>query len=101
MLDVLDAAAERSARFVYGLAVLLRDDARDLLEVFLEERLELEEVPGALHHRRLAPFRKGFARGAHRFADFGGAAHRDPAERLACGGIGEVVPVRGRRSKPF
>src|SRR5687767_1885953 len=101
MLHVLDASAKRPARLIQGLAVLHRDELRDLVEVLLEERLELEEVASALDDGRLAPLRECFARGTHGFADFGRATQRDLAERIAGCGVDQLVVVGGRRGKPL
>ena len=58
-LDTLDAAPDASPGFIERLAVLGRDDARELLEVFLEKRLEFEEHSSARHRRRVAPGGEG------------------------------------------
>ena len=76
-LDALDAAAQAAARFVQRLAVLGRDDARDLLEVLFEQLLELEHRLRALDRRRFAPARERLAAAAT-------AASTSALARAAC-----------------
>ncbi len=58
-LDILDAPPQLALRLGQRLAALLRGQACNLVEVFIQQPLELEEVLDALGGRRAAPFSKG------------------------------------------
>ncbi len=54
--DVFNGAAHFGFGFGEGLAVFLRDDAGDVVEVVFEQHLQLEERLDAVFRRRAAPF---------------------------------------------
>src|SRR5258708_13820954 len=54
-VDELDAPTHLSAGFVQRLAVVSRDDRRQVFELLLEQRFETEHETHALHHRRERP----------------------------------------------
>src|SRR4051794_33872585 len=58
-LDYLDAAAQLAERFVYVLAVLARDEQREVVELILEQHLEAEHAPRPPRDRLVAPRLEG------------------------------------------
>ena len=79
-LDVLDGAAHLAARFDQRLAGLHRDGAREVLDVLLEQRLQLEQILDALADRNPPPCRESAGRGPRRLLDFRGRRQRRAAE---------------------
>ena len=69
-LDVLDAARELAGRVGPHLAVLRREDGRDVGAVLVEEVTELEHDLGAARQRRPAPRGERLRRGRDRIVDF-------------------------------
>ena len=84
-LDALDAAPHAAARLIERLAVLGRDDARDLVEVILEQLLELEHHARAGDRWRFAPVRERLGRGLHR---------RDRRSLLGASGVRAMTSPR-------
>ncbi len=82
-IDDVDAALKFAERVGVGLAVLARDGARDLVGVALQEFLELEERPDALHRRRRAPRCGGGFGGGDRGIQVVSARQRQPRDFLA------------------
>jgi len=54
--DVFDCASHLGFGFGEGLAVFLRDDAGNVVEVIFEQHLQLEQWLDAVFGRRAAPF---------------------------------------------
>src|SRR4029079_10312896 len=63
-LDALDRATDAAARFVQCLAVLRRDQPRELVDMLFQHLLEPEHRPGANDGWRLAPAWEGRRGGA-------------------------------------
>src|SRR5712692_520829 len=68
-LDVFETALQFASRLGERLAALLRRQARNLVEVLLQQPLELEEVLDALDWWRSPPAGEGCLRGAYCFVD--------------------------------
>src|SRR5579862_6928381 len=95
--DVFDGAAHFGFGFGKGLAVYLRDDASDVVDVIFEQHLQFEQRLNAVFGRSAAPFGKGGGGSFDGFIDFSGVAERNLRENLAGGGIDYVAPfVLGR-----
>ena len=75
--DVLDGAAHLSFGFREGLAVFLRDDARDVVDMVFEQHLQPEERLDAVFGRRAAPLGKGCGGGFDRLIHFGSFGERN------------------------
>ena len=72
-LDALDPPSDLAGGILRRFAVVLRDEAREVVLPFFEEVLEVEAGASALERRRRAPVRKGRAGGLHGGVDvFGG-----------------------------
>ena len=56
--DILDAAPHFGLRFSEGLAVFLRDDAGDVVDMIFEQHLQFEKRLDAVFGRGAAPFGK-------------------------------------------
>jgi hypothetical protein len=89
-LDAFDPAPDLARCVLERLAVVARDEERELVERSLEAVLQLEAGPGALDRRRGAPARKRFARGPHRGVHLRRAGKRDDSEQLAAGRVHHV-----------
>ena len=100
-LDALDAAAQAAARLVQRLAVLGRDDARDLVEVLFEQLLELEHRARAHDRRRLAPVGKRFGRRDDGGIEIRGGRERRARDDLAARRIEHVNRVCGLGGRPL
>ncbi len=85
-LDVLNRAAHLTYRFFVGLAVLVGDGRRDLVQARFEQVFELEEVLDAVAGRHLTPVEEG------RLGRLGGGVD---LLRRGEGGSGEQL-LRGR-----
>jgi hypothetical protein len=100
-LDALDAAAHAPARLVERLAVLGRDDPRELLEVVLEKLPEAEHRPRAQNGRRIAPGGERLLRrgdGGRQVLPGREGSARDRRSRR---GIVDVERLGGTRSDPL
>ena len=76
-LDILYASSHLCFGFGKRLAVFLRDDASDVVEVIFEKDFELEERLDAVFRRSAAPFRKGGGGSFDGLVDFGGVGEWD------------------------
>ncbi len=94
-LDHLDAALHRAHRIGQRLAVLLGDDARELLLVRLQELQEFLHDARAAQRRRVAPL--GECRGCrfHRGIDDPGVGKGHAFRHLAGGGIEHLAVATG------
>ena len=79
-LDVLDGPAHLGARFADGLAGFHRDGAREVFDVLVEQRLQLEQILNPLADRNPPPCREGAGRGPRRLLDFSGRRQRRAVE---------------------
>src|SRR5690606_38241506 len=83
VLEALDALEDVGAGLGDDLAVLVRDQPGELLEVALHEGLEAEQDLDALLDRGRAPAREGGPGGGDGTGDVGGARDGDLTERPA------------------
>ena len=90
--DVFDGAAHFGFGFGESLAIFLRDDAGDVVDVIFEQHLQLEERLDAVFGRSAAPFGEGRGGGFDGLVDFGGIGERDLGENFAGRGIDYVAP---------
>ncbi len=72
--DVLDPAAHFGFGFGEGLAIFLRDDAGDVVNMLFEQHLQLEEWLDAVFGRRVAPLGEGCGGGFYGLIDFSASA---------------------------
>ena len=86
-LDVLDAATQLGARLADRLPGLERNGAGNVLEVVFEQVPQLEQVCGALDHRRRAPVVERAISRPDRLVDIGGARHGHPSQDPAVAGL--------------
>ncbi len=70
--DVLDGAAHLRFGLGEGLAIFLRDDAGDVVDVVFEQHLQLEQRLDAVFGRSAAPFGERGSGGFNGLIDFGG-----------------------------
>jgi len=70
-----------------GLAVFLRDDAGNVVEVIFEQHLQLEQWLDAVFGRRAAPFGEGCGRGFDSLVDFVGLREWDLSQSFAVAGL--------------
>ena len=96
-LDHLDAARDRALGVGERLAVLLRDDLREVLLVRLHQLAKAHQHARAAQRRRRAPGGQRRRRGLHRRVDVGRVAERHVADHLAGGGIGDFAVARRAR----
>jgi hypothetical protein len=100
-LDALDRATDAAARFVQCLAVLRRDQPRELVDMLFQHLLEPEHRPGANDGWRLAPAWEGRRGGADGGIDVLRQRERRPCDHHAARGIRHVeVCGCGRRDPP-
>jgi len=90
--DVFDCASHLGFGFGEGLAVFLRDDAGNVVEVIFEQHLQLEQWLDAVFGRRAAPFGEGCGRGFDSLVDFVGLREWDLSQSFAGCGIDYVTP---------
>src|ERR1700688_2967226 len=87
----------RPAHFGFGfgesLAVFLRDDAGDVVEVIFEQHLQLKERLDAVFGRSAAPFGEGGSCGFDSLVDFGGFGKRDLGKDFTGGGVDDIAPL--------
>src|ERR1700719_4221217 len=96
-LHVFNCPAHLSFGFSEGLAVFLRDDAGDVVDVIFEQHLQLEERLDAVFGGRAAPLGKSGGGGFDGLADFSGIGKLDLGQRFSRGGIDYIAPFyRGR-----
>ena len=98
--DVFDGAAHLGFGFGEGLAVFLRDDAGDVVDVIFEQHLQLEQRLDAVFGRSAAPVGERRGGGFDGRVDFSGIGERDLREDFAGGGIDDVAPFVARGSRP-
>ena len=91
IFDILDAALQFAQRIVTDLAVLLTDQAGDLVGMFFQQLLEAEHHSGALDRRRVAPLREGGLGGRDGFLDRRLAGQAHLTADFAGGGIEDVL----------
>jgi len=82
-LDDLDAALERAGGVGNGLAVLLADEACQLVPVRLEELAKARQDPGAAERRGVAPSRQRGAGRGDRLSHLGGAREGGSPDHVA------------------
>ncbi len=75
--DVFDRAAHFGFGFGEGLAVFLRDDAGDVVDVVFEQHLQFEERLDAVFGRSAAPVRESGGCGFYGLIDFAAVGKRD------------------------
>ncbi len=90
-LDHLEPALDVALGVGDDLAVLGRQDLRELIHVALDQFLELEHDAGAALRVGRGPFRLGGAGGVHRALEVGGAAEADAGLDLALVGVEHVA----------
>src|ERR1700676_132847 len=100
-LDVLNRPAHLGFRFGEGLAIFLRDDAGDVVDVIFEEHLQFEERLDAVFGRSAAPFGEGGGGGFDGVIDFSGIGEWDLSDYFAGSGIDYVAPFVGTRVGPL
>ena len=98
--DALDAATHAAARLVEGLAMFGGDDARHLLEMFLEQRLEPVEHLRACVDRRIPPGRERLGRGLHRRVNVSAGRQRRPSNDVADRRVVHVEKLSGAGVDP-
>ncbi len=89
-LDALDPAPDLAGRVLDRLAVVARDQERELFLRRLEPVLQLEARAGPGDRRRRAPVRESFARGSHGLVHLGRAGERRDSDQLAVGRVHDV-----------
>jgi hypothetical protein len=100
-LHALDTAPHRAARLVQRLAVLVREDAGQLLEVPLQDALQFEEVARPLDRRHLPPGRIRGVGGLDGRIDLGGAPEGDLGDQLAGGRVVDLAGAGRADLHPF
>ena len=96
-VDDLDAAPHLAPRLIERLAVMARDDRRELLEVVFEEGLVTEHEPHPLHHCRAGPRRERRGCRLDGGVHFLGSRQRDLLDDLG----GRGVENRQRGAAPI
>ena len=97
----LDAASDLAQRVRVGLAMLGADAAGDLLAMLVQQRLELEQIVGALRRRRFRPGRVGCLGRGDGACDVLAGREPDPPGFLAGGRIEErCAASAGGRCSP-
>ena len=86
-VDDLDATPHFAAGLVERLAVVARDEGGELLEVVLEQRLETEHEPDAVHYRGARPGAKGFRGCTHRGIDLARVRQRHVLDHFGGGWV--------------
>ncbi len=82
-LDDFEAAGHFAARITDGLAVLARQQARQLVGVLLDQFLEARQDARAAQRRGCRPGRERRGRGAHRGIDIGALGERHAGDHAA------------------
>src|SRR6202044_3448972 len=96
-LNVFNRPAHLSFGFGEGLAIFLRDDAGDVVDVIFEQHLQLKQRLDAVFRGRAAPLGKSGGGGFDGLVDFSGIGERDLGQRFSRGGIDYIAPFyRGR-----
>src|SRR5881398_558601 len=93
VLHVLDAAPQRAPGFVEGLAVLARDDGRDLIEPLVQDVLEPEQMARPHYRGDGAPGGERRPGGGDRLIYVTRRRQGYPTQRLGGGGVGDVETV--------
>src|SRR5881296_3037070 len=89
----LEDAPQRAPGFVEGLAVLARDDGRDLIEPLVQDVLEPEQMTRAHYRGDGAPGGERCPGGGDRLIYITRRRQGYPTQRLGGGGVGEFEAV--------
>jgi len=85
--DVFDCASHLGFGFGEGLAVFLRDDAGNVVEVIFEQHLQLEQWLDAVFGAACGAIREGCGRGFDSLVDFVGLREWDLSQSFAVAGL--------------
>ncbi len=94
-LDVLDSAPHFRLGFDQRLAVLLRDDAPEIVEMLFKQHLQLEQRLDAIFGGSAPPFRISSVRRINRPSNLSRVRNRNAPQHFSRRGIDDVQPFGG------